>query len=192
MYEEYDALIKERLTPKRYHHSLCVAAAAKKLAEMFGEEPSRAYLAGLLHDICKNDSDENILKLFEKFGILLDNTSAVEQKLWHAIAGAAYARHILRIEDEGVISAIRYHTTARAGMSLLEKIVFLADFISDDRDFEGVEQLRKSAKRGLDYAIYSALRFTVLDLAERSRPIHPDSVFAYNEAVISVINGKVK
>ncbi|MGN0114133.1 MAG: HD domain-containing protein, partial [Acutalibacteraceae bacterium] len=86
--------------------------------------------------------------------------------------------------DYDIINAVRYHTTGRAGATMLEKIIYLADFISDERDFDGVEKIRKSVDGGLDNAMYTATRFTIEDLAAAGRPIHPDSVAAYNEVVI--------
>lgn len=181
--DEYDRLIEERENRKRYIHSKNVAKKAEELAEKFGCDKRRAYIAGLLHDICKNETDENNLKLVEEFGIMVDDISRRERKLWHAIAGAAYIRYVLQLDDYDIINAVRYHTTGRAGASTLEKIIYLADFISDERDFDGVEKIRKSVDGGLDNAMYTAVRFTIQDLAAAGRPIHPDSVAAYNEAL---------
>lgn len=185
MINEYDSLLKKRVNKKRYIHSKNVANKAVELAEKIGCDARRAYLAGLLHDICKNESSENNLKLIKEFGIMLDNVSAHEQKLWHAIAGAAYIQYILAIDDYDIINAVRYHTTGRAGASTLEKIIYLADFISDERDFAGVDKIRESVRGGLGNAIYTAARFTIEDLSAAGRPIHPDSVAAYNEAVFT-------
>lgn len=184
MIEEYDRLLQTRVNKKRYIHSKNVAKKAVELAEKFGCDKRRAYLAGLLHDICKNETNENNLKLVQEFGIMVDDISLREQKLWHAIAGAAYIQYVLQLDDYDIINAVRYHTTGRAGASTLEKIIYLADFISDERDFDGVDKIRKSVDGGLDNAMYTATRFTIEDLAAAGRPIHPDSVAAYNEAVI--------
>lgn len=186
MIDEYDSLLQKRLNKKRYVHSKNVAKKAVELAEKFGCDMRRAYLAGLLHDICKNETNENNLKLIEEFDIMIDDISRREQKLWHAIAGAVYIRCILGLDDCGIVNAVRYHTTGRAGASTLEKIIYLADFISDERDFDGVEKIRKSVEGGLDNAMYTAARFTVEDLASSGRPIHPDSIAAYNEALFAL------
>lgn len=183
MIDEYDRLLQTRVNKKRYIHSKNVAKKAVELAEKFGCDKRRAYLAGLLHDICKNETIENNLKLVQEFGIMVDDISLREQKLWHAIAGAAYIQYILQLDDYDIINAVRYHTTGRAGASTLEKIIYLADFISDERDFDGVEKIRKSVDGGLDNAMYTATKFTIEDLAAAGRPIHPDSVAAYNEAL---------
>ena len=101
------------------------------------------------------------------------------------MCGAGYLEHELRITDPEILSAVRYHTTARTGMSLVEKIVFLADFISIDRDYPGVEQMRKLAYQDLMEAIIEGLGYTIGDLARHYAPIHPDTVAAFNEALLT-------
>lgn len=180
LYREYDELIKSRLKPNRYVHSKNVAKKAAELGKMFGCDENRLYLAGLLHDICKNDTNENILNLFDEFGIILDNVTKSTPKLWHAIAGAVYVEKILKINDKDVISAIRWHTTGKPDMTDFEKIIFLADFISDERDYDGVEIIRKSVKNGLDEAVFVALRESIKWLCEDENALQTDSVNAYN------------
>ena len=85
MYEQYIDLIKERLRPERYIHSMNVARCAQQLALQYGADPDQAYLAGILHDVCKNDSDGKMLQMFSEFGIILDNDQQHEEKLGHAI-----------------------------------------------------------------------------------------------------------
>ena len=183
-FKEYKALLERRLKPQRYKHSLCVADEAYRLAEKYGACTEKAYLAGLLHDITKNAPREEHLNIFETFGIILDSVERNAEKLWHAISGAAYVRYILNIQDEQIIEAIRYHTTAKADMPLLSKILYLADFTSADRDYEDVDEMRRLVDISLDGAYAYALRYTVLDLAENSRAIHTDTVAAYNETML--------
>lgn len=184
MYQEYIDLLEKRLNPKRFVHSLNVAKKAREMAEKFGADTEKAYLAGLLHDICKNDSKENMLQIFEEFGIMLDDVQKASFKLWHAIAGALYIEHKLGITDSELLDAVRYHTTARANATLMDKILYLADYISDERDFEGVDDLRKDLEIGLDYCYKSALKMSILDLCEIDKPIHTDTLNAYNSAVL--------
>ncbi len=183
MFEAYEQLIKERLEPHRFQHSINVAEKSRELARRFGADENKAYLAGLLHDICKNDSNEKMLQIFDAFGIILDNVQKRQQKLWHAVAGAAVIEHDLQIKDRELIEAVRYHTTARANMTLLDKILYLADFVSADRDFEGVQALRDSVNAGLDEGLRACLKFSVLDLCNRDKQIHPDTIDAYNQMV---------
>lgn len=181
-FEKYTELAKQLETPKRFHHSMCVADKARSLAEKYGGcDPDKAYLAGILHDIMKNKSEDYLLSLFAKFDIILDEVETKAKKLWHAIAGAAYINGELGIDDPELIDAVRYHTTAKPEMSALCKILYVADFTSEDRDYEGVEEVRRAADEDINKAVYIGLQFTVIDLAERDLPIHKDTFFAYNK-----------
>ncbi|MBQ2676030.1 MAG: bis(5'-nucleosyl)-tetraphosphatase (symmetrical) YqeK [Clostridia bacterium] len=181
MYSEYIEILRSRLKPYRFEHSLNVADSAADLAEKYGADKDRAYLAGLLHDICKNDTEENQLQMFDEFGIILDSVQKSQPKLWHAISGAAYIKNVLNICDDEIISAIRYHTTAKADMTLLEKILYIADYISADRDYNGVDEMREAAYISIEKAMEVALQFTITDLSERFKPIHKDTLEAYNQ-----------
>lgn len=183
-FEEYKRLLKKRLNEKRYNHSLAVADEALRLARKYGGNEEKCYLAGLLHDITKNASCEEHLNIFETFGIILNDVEKNAEKLWHAISGSAYIKHVLLIEDEEVLDAIRYHTTAKSQMSHTALILYLADFTSADRDYEDVDEMRRLVDISLQDAYKYALRYTVTDLANRSKPIHTDTLNAYNEAFL--------
>lgn len=182
--EEIIENIKSRLTPKRFYHSLCVADEAKKLALRYGEDEAALFTAGLLHDAMKDSSKEEQLKIMSENGILLSCIEKKAVKLWHAIAGEVFARTVAGVTDERILSAIRYHTTAKAGMTDFEKILYIADFTSLDRDYEGVEAVRAAAEIGLDTAMIEGLAFTVTELGTKRCPIHPDTIAAYNEIVL--------
>ena len=187
-YQEYKQILKERLTPKRYNHSLCVADEAVRLAKKYGGDIEKAYLAGLLHDITKNASEQEHLNIFNEFGIMLNDIEKNAEKLWHAISGSAFIEHKLGITDKEIITAVRYHTTARAGMSQLEKLLYLADFTSADRDYDDVDVMRKLVDESLDKAYAYALRYTVMDLASLNRAIHRDTFEAYNETFLKGVD----
>ena len=104
-------------------------------------------------------------------------------QLWHAPAGAEYARKELGIHDEEILLAVRYHTTGRAGMGLMEKILFVADLTSDDREYPGARELQELARNNLDAVVEEGLAFTIRDLSQHRRPVHLDTVRAYNEIV---------
>lgn len=180
-YTEYKKILQERLTPKRYHHSLCVADEAVRLAKKYGGDTEKAYLAGLLHDITKNASEEEHLHIFREFDIMLNDIEKNAEKLWHAISGAAYIDHILGINDTEIITAVRYHTTARKNMTQLEKILYLADFTSADRDYDDVDIMRQKLEVSMQAALQYALSYTINDLVSRDKPLHLDTVEAYNE-----------
>ena len=127
---------------------------------------------------------EEQLKRMTRYDIVLTEVERSGQTLWHAMLGAAYVEQELHIEDQDILNAIRYHTTGRAHMTLLEKVLFVADFTSSDRDYPGVEEIRKAARKSLLAAMLSGMTYTIQDLAERRLAIHPDTIAAYNEAVL--------
>lgn len=183
-YEALKVILQKRLNEKRYYHSLCVADEAKRLAEKYGGDREKAYLAGLLHDITKNALDEEHLQIFKEFGIILSDVEQNAKKLWHAMSGSLYVKNILGIYDPEIIDAIRYHTTAKADMSPLAKILYLADFTSKDRDYEDVGVIREYVDESLEKAFIYALKYSIVDLVNQGRAVHPDTVAAYNQAVL--------
>jgi nicotinate-nucleotide adenylyltransferase len=186
MYSEYKGLLRERLDDYRYNHSLCVADEAKRLALKCGIDPEKAYLAGLLHDVTKNASQEEHLQIFARFDIILNDIEKNAKKLWHAISGAAFCEGVLGIKDSEIIDAIRYHTTAKANMSPLCKLLYLADFTSLDRNYPDVDVMRGLVDESFDKAFVYALQYTIKDLCDQKRAVHFDTLAAYNEAVTSL------
>ena len=184
--EEYKKILEEKLTEKRYFHSLCVADEAKRLASLYGADCQKAYLAGLLHDITKNLPENQHLKIFESFDIMLTDIEINAFKLWHAISGAAYLENVLKIEDNEILTAIRYHTTARENMSLLEKVLYIADFTSLDRDYSDVDVMRKLSVDSLEDAMTYALKYTINELLGKNAAIHPDTLNAYNQLMLRI------
>lgn len=182
---EFLKAIEQRLTPERLYHSLHVADAAKALAVHYGADAEKAYTAGLVHDIMKNTPDEALLKFFEDNAIMLTKTERASRKTWHAIAGAKYLETQLSVTDREILSAVRWHTTARADMTLLDKVVFLADFISADRTYPGVERMREKAYISLESAMLEGLQFTIQELTDGEHPICEDTIRAYNALVMS-------
>ncbi len=182
--EQFKAIIRTRLSDYRYHHSLCVADEAVRLAERYGADEKQAYTAGILHDIMK-DADANAqLQILADFDILLDEVERVSPTLWHARAGEAFIRHILQLPDEDILTAVRYHTTGRAGMSLLEKILFVADFTSADRTYDDVDEMRRLSDVSLEAAMEYGIAYTIHDLLNKGRPVHPDTLAAYNAIIM--------
>ena len=184
--ENYKEILRERLNDHRYYHSLCVADEAKRLAHLYGGNAEKCYLAGLLHDITKNSDRQEHLHFFETFGIMLSDVEKNAEKLWHAMSGSGYLKHVLKINDEEILDAVRYHTTAKANMSLTAKILYLADFTSKDRDYPDVNVIRALVDKSLDEAFIYALKYSIIDLTEQSRAIHPDTVEAFNQSVLKL------
>ena len=182
-YDDFKRLLEKRLNEKRYYHSLCVADEAKRLAEKYGGDTEKCYLAGLLHDITKNANNEEHLQIFETFGIILSDIEKNAKKLWHAMSGEAYIRYVLNIDDAELLDAVRYHTTAKSNMSLTAKILYLADFTSRDRDYDDVDEIRHLVDISLDGAFIYALKYSIIDLVSNGKAVHPDTLAAFNETV---------
>ncbi|MBE6827328.1 MAG: HD domain-containing protein [Ruminococcaceae bacterium] len=177
--------IKKRLSEYRFYHSLNVADEAKRLALKYGADPDKAYTAGLVHDIMK-DTDKAVQRqIMESHGHTLTPTELVSPKTWHAVSGALFLKYELGVSDEEILSAVRYHTTARAGMSLLEKVLYVADFTSKERDYDDVDIMREKADRNLDEAMLYGLQYTICEMVKEGRAVHEDSLSAYNEVAIS-------
>lgn len=182
-YADYIKLLRERLDDFRFEHSMAVARQSVVLAERFGEDKEKAYVSGLLHDICKNLKREEQLQFFSTSAIMLTETEKKSPKVWHAISGAQFLKDNLKITDQDIINAVRYHTTGRAGMSKLEKIIYIADLTGLDRTYPDVDVLRKIVEESLDEGLIYALKFTVTSLISKEQPIHPDTLNAYNDLI---------
>ena len=180
-FTQYIDIIRTRLSGKRFVHSMAVADSCRALAAQNGADPDKAYLAGIMHDIAKELDPIYILQMLDEFGIILDSVQKQTKKLLHGIMGEQLLKREFGITDSEILSAVRYHTTARPDMCMLEKVLYLADFISADRDYEGVGQIREAALSGLDSGVYAGLKFTVCNLVEEDKQIHPDTTGAYNQ-----------
>ncbi len=162
---------------KRIPHVQGTEATAVELAMRWGAEPAKARRAAILHDCTKYLALEEQLQLCEKYGILLDSLEQNTLKLLHSKSGAALAGHMFG-EPEDVCGAIYWHTTGRAGMNTLEKIIYLADYIEPSRKFDGVERLRALAREDLNAAVMLGLEMTVEEMGERGMPVHPNTAEA--------------
>lgn len=182
--DSYKKIIKDRMGEKRYIHSVNVAKQAVKLARIYGCNEEKAMIAGILHDVTKETPFDEQLKIISEGGIILDEIEKTSQKLWHSISGSVYIQNNLGIDDNDIINAIRFHTTGRKGMSLLEKIIFVADFTGDERNYDGVDIMRNKALNSLEEAMIYGLQFTLKDLSSRALTIHPNALSCYNELIL--------
>ena len=173
-----DVFARERLSAKRYGHTLRVANTAEDLARAHGLDPGRARLAALLHDAARELPSEKFLDLAEDLGLPVGEPERESPKLLHGPVAAGLARRELGVEDEGVLEAIRDHTTGRAGMSPLSLVLYVADKIEPARDYPSVENLRRLARRDLRAAAAESLRRSIAHNEERGRPTHPASIEA--------------
>ncbi len=178
--KDYEEIIGKRMKSARFKHSRNVAKEAVRLAKKYGADVQKAEIAGILHDATKETSDDEQLNLIQRAGIQMTVMELSSRKLWHAISGSAFVQAELGIDDKEIIDSIRYHTTGRANMTLLDKVIFVADFISADRDYDGVDKMRKIADKDLDDAVLEGMAFTIADLAQRKITIAPDTFEGYN------------
>lgn len=178
--EEYKSVIKQRLSEHRYIHSLNVADAAEMLAKKYGANVDKAYIAGILHDITKQEAVEKQIEIIETGGGKLLPLEKFTPLVYHQISGMYYCKNVLGVDDEEVLGAIRWHTTGKSDMTLLEKVVFTADFISADRNYPDVDVMRGLANESLEKAMLYSLKYTICDLAQKGNVIHPDTLNCYN------------
>ncbi len=189
--EELLSKVKEQMTDHRFLHTLGVASTAVTLAERFGADPQKAELAGLLHDFCKYWEKSKMRGIMEREPSIPADLLDYDKELWHAPVGAIVARQELGIEDQEVLDAIAYHTSGRPGMSRLEKILWLADYIEPGRQFPGVEEIRELAEQHLDFALAQALGNTISFLVKQKKRIYPLTLQTYNDIIYSLATRKV-
>ena len=165
MIDNYKNKLKSTLSEKRYKHSLGVCDEAVKLAEKYGADTEKAYTAG----------------------ILLDDITLACKPVIHAPLGAKIAKAEYGVNDKDVLDAIMCHTVAKENMSLLDKIIYIADMIEPMRDFDGVEELRKAAYENIDRAFILGLKQSIVFNAQKNKIIHPNTLSAWN---YMLMNGK--
>lgn len=178
--ERLEYLLTTMLDEKRIHHSRCVSEAAVKLAERYSADCEKARTAGLMHDIMKNASPAAHIA----FAPGMTGVELANRKVWHQFSGEGFLRLNGIITDEEILGAVKWHTTGRAGMTLLEKVVYIADFISADRDYEDVEVVRRLADISLEHAILYTSRYTVEKLVSSDMVIHPATLDCYNDMLL--------
>ena len=172
--EELEKAVVALLKPNRVAHVLGCAETARKMAVHWGADETDAHRAGLLHDVTKAMDGPLQLTLCREYGIVLDKFSQDNPKTLHALTGSYAARQIFG-ENDAVVSAIRSHTTGKPAMNLLEKIIYVADYMEPNRDFPGVEELRYWAYTDIDKALKLGLTMTLDMLKSQKRQISPAS-----------------
>lgn len=182
-FDENRAFLKARLSKKRYTHSLNVAHEAQRLAELYGEDPEKAYFAGLMHDVCKELPAEEQEELVRASSFAVSKEELVTKPVWHGIAGAYFLQVRMGVTDPDVLNAVRYHTVGRAGMTRLEEIVYLADLISVDRTYDGVEQMRQLCLTSINAAMLEGIRFSMETTLKKGGYLPPVTVEAYNQYI---------
>ncbi|MGI2326523.1 bis(5'-nucleosyl)-tetraphosphatase (symmetrical) YqeK [Planococcus sp. YIM B11945] len=167
--------VKKRLPENRFAHVQGVISTAVELARRFHVSVEKAEIAAILHDVVKFSDREWMKSIIfsEQMDPLLLEYHA---ELWHAPVGAFVAKQEFGVQDEDILNAIRFHTTGRAGMSNLEKVIYIADLVEPNRKFTGVEELRQLKEQGLDVMMEASVKHTIEFLESKNQPVYPDSL----------------
>lgn len=165
----------------RYEHTLGVVKAACNLAKKHGVSVEKAEIAALLHDYAKDLSERELKEYIRDNHLEVDKSLLDTYQLLHGIVGAHMATKEFGIKDEEILLAIRYHTTGRANMIPLEKIIYLSDFIEENRNFSGVNMLRELAYKDLDYGLLQGFNNTIQFLLKTDKVLHCNTVDARNQ-----------
>ena len=171
-----DDFVKERTTEKRYRHIQGVVETAVALAEKYGADVESADIAALFHDACKNLDIDEMNMLVEKYGI--GDVYIDKPQLAHSKLAAAILREEFGVQDEDILNAISYHTTGRAGMSLLEKIIYVSDATEPNRTYADAKRLNQLAFWDLDTACYEVADWSVKIITEEGKYLDEDTVRA--------------
>lgn len=184
MIEEIKRDLIKNISKNRYEHTLRVVACSEKLAKIYGVDIDETRLAAFLHDSAKFPSKEKIFEMSKELGLLDDEIYFYNKEIIHASLAAKIAEDKYGIRDKDLLNAIKYHTTGRANMSLLEKIIFMADYIEPSREFKGIEEIRDLAFKDLDKSILLALNSNLKFLLEKDILISKDTIEARNYLMI--------
>ena len=169
--------LSKKLKKERFEHTIGVMYTASSLAMCYDEDIQKALTAGLLHDCGKYCSSKDQIKLCRKYKISLTDSELEMPALIHAKLGAYLARHEYKIEDQDIIDAITYHTTGRPGMTLLEKIIYIADYIEPNRKLiPGLAEIRSIVFQDIDRAVYLSAQRTVRYLKDGGRSVDPMTI----------------
>ncbi|WP_145035273.1 bis(5'-nucleosyl)-tetraphosphatase (symmetrical) YqeK [Paenibacillus sp. Y412MC10] len=180
--DELIEAVSSQMPAKRWEHTKGVMETAVILAGRFGADPVKADLAAILHDVAKYWPVQKLHQMMVEHK-LSDELLHYDKQLWHAKVGAFVAEHEYGVTDAEVLDAIRYHTSGRIGMTLLDKVVCLADYMEPGRDFPGVNNIRELANHSLEEALAAGFDSTIGYLLSRRQIIFPLTVLARNDLI---------
>lgn len=186
-YAEITGELAKRLSTHRLRHSISVSQTAEWLAERFGCDREKARLAGLLHDMAREMPAQELLPRAQAFGIVVNDVEQAEPVLLHAPLAAKLAQAEFGIDDADILQAILLHTIGGSQMTLLDKIIYVADVIEPGRTFPGVDEIRKVARIDLDQALLVALDQSICHIIKGGGLLHPATIAARNELLLKKI-----
>lgn len=182
--EQARALVRGRLSDQRYEHTINVKEMAVKMAEHYGADDKmigQAMLAALLHDAAKELPKEELKAIMRRYPQYAEGGESRPAPVWHGVCAAILARTEWGVTDEAVLAAIACHTAGKPGMTMLDKILYLADMTSAERDWDGVEALRRLEFEDLDAAMLAALKQSNDFVLAQGKPLDPMSKAAYED-----------
>lgn len=182
--KELIAKVKEQVSEKRFKHILGVEQASLELARANDYELEKASVAALVHDYAKERSDSEFKALIVQTGLEQDLLNW-NNFIWHGVVGAEIIKKELKITDEEILNAVRRHTVGAKEMTMLDQIVYVADYIEPGRDFPGVDQARQLAAESLRAAVEFETKHTLLYLMNNDKTIYPAAILTYNAYVAS-------
>lgn len=186
LWEELIEAVRSRMSQRRFIHTLGVVKAADWLARRYEVNVEQARLAALLHDSAKEMPIKEMQALIKRAGIMVDSEVFENSALLHGEAGAVLAVTLFEVNDMEVLEAIRVHTTGKVGMSPLDKVLFVADYIEENRDFPGVEVIREMAQVDLDLAVLTGYDGTISSLLNRKTPIYFKTILGRNDIIFQI------
>ena len=182
--------LKSKVSERRYNHCINVGNMAKKLARIYNVNEKKAYIAGILHDIAKEMNYDQQTEILGGTEFFPPEYSRKNYRVFHGWVGSIYVKKYLHIYDDDILNAIRYHTTGRKDMSMLEKIIYNSDCISIERRFDGVEYFRRVAQSDLNVVILHKISGAIRDSVRRQVQILRNTYEAYN-SLLSTSNIRV-
>lgn len=179
-FEQLVPVVKDKLSEFRFKHVMGVVDEACRLGKILGEDEQKLKMAALLHDVAKCETAMNLREIIIN-SMGQSELLQYDHELWHAPVGSFWAEQKFKINDQDILSAIKYHTTGRAGMTMFEKIIFSADYIEVGRSGQHVDQCRRIMENGtIDEAVLYIYKTTIAFLLAKNKKIHPDTIIGYN------------
>ena len=184
---QIDAYLEAKLEDTRYRHVLSVRDMAVELAVKYGADVQKTNLAALLHDCARWMNTRQLFEAVADYEIQLDEIERISASLLHALVGAELAIDIFSVGDEEILSAVRSHTKGSRSMTLVDKVLFVADFSEPNRTYSEAGAVRKIANKDLNQAVFEVARFKITNLLDKEVVIHPDTIATYNSALNSAL-----
>lgn len=179
--------LKANLSEKRFRHTLGVCETAIKLAEIYGADKEKAKIAALGHDLAKELTIEKQKEILSKNGFEISEIEEASPQILHGFVGSILLKELFNVDDKEILDAIDFHSTGRKDMSTLEKIIYIADYIEPNRNYDGVEHLRDTTYKNLEKGVLEGLDNTIKIVVEQRKVIHPLTLEARNYLVMEMM-----